>query len=241
MEYKECINQNESYNNTDTTYYRNSFMNIIYTNTISSIFGSSNEKTFNKHNQIITNIIKINNIDENCDYFHVDLTFTNANKSAFNRLKSNFLRFSKTYDLFLYVYDKYSNSNNISFKKKNLDFNDNEDLQLFSNNNDDTTDDCNLIQMRQISNSNLYHSKNPLVKEKNIQINSPEFSILFFKFINKINSKNYFDFKIPFTYYNSSNSEEEFIVVISILEVNNEFSKNKRNSENSYCNEKKKL
>jgi len=211
----------------------------FYTKAYSKIFGTRHHPNKNNHMKIFNKITKINNIDNNCDYFNLEIKDEISSQSAFSKLKSGFFTNIKNYDLFTYIYDTYINHQN---EKKIFDLNtnslnndlENKDFQsnIISQNNDETTDDC-ILNRRQTCSNNFYLSKNAITKQSFFDNNkNSNFSLVFFKFINKSKNQNYFNFKFAFGKESNIDPQDEFVLVVSIIEINKQMIKEKIDKNN---------
>jgi hypothetical protein len=226
------LKEKESKDNSNPTIQiqkKYSLIGNLYSKTFSKIFGNNE----NHDENIFNKIEKINNIDYNCDYFHAEIK-SNRNSSALSKLKSKFVNNYKNYDLFRYFYEKYPIC--LSNKKKHLDINSNNNnlindtesqniqSQIISQNNDETTDDCNNFNAKNVK-DNLYQSKNALNKYNLNCSKNPNFTMFFFKFIDKVNKRSYNDSNTSFTKDANLNPEEEFVFVVSLIEIANPLNK----------------
>ncbi len=176
-----------------------SLMGKLYSKTLSKIFGSSSseasasdEKNATRVNSIFNKLVKINNINANCDYFHVEINRSNSsNLSAYGKLKSKFISQYKSYELFRYFFDKKSlaasndkkkpfdlNSNNNNNYSSNYNYNNN-----FSNNNNN----INFINDNESQNHNI---QSQLISQNNEETTDDFFNNLNFKQVQA--SANYF-------------------------------------------------
>lgn len=232
-----------------------SLMGNLYKKTFSKIFGGNENpenKIEQKANSVFNKITKINNIDFNCDFFNIELK-DNSNLTTFAKLKSKFINQYKKYDLFRYFLE--NKSATFNNKKKHLEINlncnylskdaesQNMQSQMISQNNDDTTDDCFNLNSKLNKNYNFYQSKDAINKDNFNEIKDNNFSILLFKFVSKENEKNHTDSNTSFSNMNNINPEDEFVFIISVLEIANCYNTdriNKNEIENRLKNNDKK-
>lgn len=234
---RNCLNQHRNENHTEynKTNEKSSLFSSIFSSAKNSLFGVNNIDK--KIYSIFDNVIKINNIEHNCDYFSLDIKYnqnTSRNYLFFNKLrKSNHISL-KNYNLFRYFFDKSSlfentdkipkNLNCVSTKNDFMTFNISEGLEnnnyLSSYNNDDTADDSKIKFKLPSTNKGIltktfFENKNfdKLNEKDNLARN---FSFVFFKFRGKNKQENFNN-----NYHKSSQyPEDEFVLVIALLDIN---------------------
>ena len=178
----------------------NSYTNEITNKNIdSSNFSNTNSFNKNVENNLFEKINKTNKIDENCDYYNIDINI-NQKPSFLQKLKDKFFNSKKNFDILRYIH--------LLNQTKTKDLNNFNTHQIQSNNYEIGDEGINFKEIK----------SNKSIKPKDDKIQ--DFSLLFFKFFNQT-KKNYSFFNLGF--YNDSitcKSEEEFVFIISILNIN---------------------